>query len=141
MRPKEARKAPKRAVHEAKMRDIAEKVAGCSGGQKCYLEVVRAINRGDSRATAVAVQEFLDSDGNVCSTPAGNAGAAAKHFTGVYNGTRGRPAGAAEAADPAKQRPTRADLGAHISESGPDEVLSKAKPGKATSRIIAVGLL
>ena len=48
------------------MTDIAEKIAGCSGGQKCYWEVVCAINGGDSRATAVAVQKFLGSDGSVC---------------------------------------------------------------------------
>ena len=69
-----------------------------------------------------AVQKFPDSDGNVCSTPAENADAAAKHFNKVYNGTRERPAGAAEAVDSAKQRPTRIDLDAPISESELDEV-------------------
>ena len=117
------------------MTDIAEKIAGCSGGQKCYWDAVRAINGGDSRAKAVAVQKFLDSDGNVCSTPAENADAAAKHFTRVYNGTRERPPGAAEAVDSVKQRPTRIDLDAPISESELDEVLRKAKPGKATSNM------
>ena len=74
------------------------------------------INGGDSRATAVAVQN-LDSDGNACSTPAENADAAAKHFTKVYNGTRERPVGAAEVVDSVKQRPTRIDLDAPISKS------------------------
>ena len=138
---KEARKALKRAVHEAKTKEIADKIESCSGGQKCYWEAVRAINGGDSRATAVAVQKFLDADGNVCSTPAENADAAAKHFTKVYNGTRERPAGAAEAVDSVKQRPTRIDLDAPISESELDEVLRKAKPGKATSNMVAVELL
>ena len=33
---KEARKALKRAVHEAKMKDTVEKIESCSGGQKDY---------------------------------------------------------------------------------------------------------
>ena len=123
------------------MTDIAEKIAGCSGGQKYNWEAVRAINGGGSRATAVAVQKLLDSDGSVCSTPAENADAAAKHFTKVYNGTRERPAGAAEAVDSVKQRPTRIDLDVPISESELDEVLRKAKPGKATSNMVAMELL
>jgi len=89
----------------------------------------------------VAVQKFLDADGNVCSTPAENADTAAKHFTKAYNGTRERPAGAAEAVDSVKQRPTRIDLDAPISESELDEVLRKAKPGKATSNMVAMELL
>jgi exonuclease III len=139
---KEARKALKREVHVAKVTYMTEKIAGCSGGQKCYWEAVRAINSGDdSRATAVAVQKFLDSDGNVCSTPAENADAAAKHFTKVYNITRERPPGAEEAVNSVKQRPTMIDLDAPISESELDEVLKKAKPGKATSNGVAVELL
>ena len=128
-------------MHEAKMMDIAEKIESCSGGQKCYWETMRALNSRDSRATAVAVQKFLDSDGNVCSTPAENADAAAKHFTKVYNGTRERPAGAVEAVDSVKQRPMRVDLDAPISESELDEVLKKAKPGNATSSMVEVELL
>ena len=33
---KEVRKDLKQAVHEAKITDIAEEIAGCSGGQKCH---------------------------------------------------------------------------------------------------------
>ena len=109
------------------------------------MKAVRAINRGDSRATAVAVQKFPDSDCNVCSTPSENADAAAKRLAMVYNGTRERPAGAAEAAGSVKKRSTRIDLNTPISESELYEVLSKAKPGKAkpgkaTSSMAAGGL-
>ena len=138
---KEARKALTRAVREAKAEEIAKMIEGCSGGQKCYWEAVRAINGGDSRTTAVAVQKFLDSEGNVCSTPTENAEAAAKHFTKVYNGARERPEGAEEAVNSVKQRRTRIDLDAPISESELDEVLRKAKPGKATSNMVAMELL
>jgi hypothetical protein len=49
--------------------------------------------------------------------------------------------GVEKAADSVKQRPTRTDLGAPITESELDEVQSRAKSGKATSNVIAVGLL
>ena len=65
------------------MEQIFVMIESCSGGQKCYWEAVRALNGGDSRATAVAVQKFLDADGVECVTPKGNADAAAKHFTKV----------------------------------------------------------
>ena len=60
-------------------------IDSCSGGQKVFWETVRAVNGGDSRATAVALQKFLDTDGVECVTPKANADAAAKHFTKVYN--------------------------------------------------------
>ncbi len=78
-------------------------IDSCSGGQKVFWEAVRAVNGGDSRATTVALQKFLDG-GVECVTPKANADAAAKHFTEVYNITRERPPGAAEAVDPVKQR-------------------------------------
>jgi hypothetical protein len=56
-----------------------------------------ALSDGDSRAMEVAMQKFLDADGVECGTLKGNADAAAKHFTKVYNITRERPPGAAEA--------------------------------------------
>ena len=65
------------------MEEIVAMFESCSAGQKCYWEAVRALNGGDSRATAVAVQKFLDADGVECTTPKGNADAAAKHFTKV----------------------------------------------------------
>ena len=80
---KVARKALKQAVAKAKMERIVAMIESCSGGQKCYWEALRALNGGDSRATAVAVQKFLDADGVECVTPKGNADAAAKHFTKV----------------------------------------------------------
>ena len=96
------------------MTDIAEKTAGCSGGQKYYWEAVRAINGGDSRATAVAVQKFLDSDGSLCSTPAENADAAAKHFTKVYNDARAPGGGSGSRrlgqAETDEDRPRRSHL-------------------------------
>ena len=138
---KEARKALKRAVHEAKMTDIAAKIESFSGGQKNYWEAVRALNGGDSRAAAVATQKFLDADGIECATPKGNADAAAKHFTKVDNIVRERPPGAAEAVDSVKQRPMRIDLDAPIALSEVEEVLRKAKPGKATSNMVPGELL
>ena len=138
---KVARKALKRAVLEAKMKEIAEKIESCSGGQKDYWEAVRALNGGDSRATAVAVQKFLDADGVECVTPKDNAEAAAKHFTKVYNITRERPPGAAEAVDSIKQRPMRIDLDAPIALSEVEGVLRKMKPGKATSNLVPGELL
>jgi hypothetical protein len=129
---KEKRKALKRAVHEAKMKDIEAKIESCSGGQKDYWEVVRALNDRDSRATAVPVQKFTNADGAVCATPKENADAAAKHFTNVYNIVRERPPGAAEAVDSVTQRPVRIDLDAPISLSEVEAALWKMKPGKAT---------
>ena len=138
---KKARKALKRAVHEAKLKDIVEKIQSCSDGQKDYWEVVRALNGGDSRTTMVAMQKFLDADGVECVTPKENAEAAAKHFTKVYNIVRERPSGAAEAVDSVKQRQLRIDLDAPIALSEVEEVLQKMKPGKATSNMIPGELL
>jgi hypothetical protein len=138
---KKARKALKRAVHEAKMKDIVAKIESCSGGQKDHWETVRALNGGDSRATAVAMQKFLDADGVECVTPKENADAAAKHFTKVYNITRERPPGAAEAVDSVKQRPMRIDLDAPITLLEVEGVLRKMKPGKATSNMVPGELL
>ena len=118
------------------MEHIVAMIESCSGGQKCNWEAVRALNGGDSRATAVAVQKFLDADGVECVTPKGTADAAAKHFTKVYNITRERPPGAAEAVNSVKQRPTRIDLDAPIALSEVGEVLRIMKPGKATSNMV-----
>ena len=45
------------------MEQIVAMIESCSGGQKCYWKALRTLNGGDSRATAVAVQKFLDADG------------------------------------------------------------------------------
>ena len=78
-----ARKALKQAVDKAKREYIVSMIESCSGGQKVYWEAVRALNGDDSRATAVALQKFLDADGVECATPKGKAEVAAKHFMKV----------------------------------------------------------
>ncbi len=54
---KEAHKAWKRAVHEAKMEGIMAKIKICSGGQKGYWKAGRALSSRGSRATAVDMQK------------------------------------------------------------------------------------
>ena len=136
-----ARKELKRKVHNAKVAHIADQVAKAEGGQKSFWEAVRAINGGDSRAAAVAVQKFLDEDGSLCETSEKNAETAAKHFTKVYNNTRERPPGSEEAIDSVSQRAIRVELDAPISKQELRTVLQKAKPGKATSNQVPVEML
>lgn len=138
---KRARKALKRTTNEAKVSWIANQIATCAKGERSYWEAARAINKGGVRAIAVAVQKFLDEDGNVCNTPKENADAATKHFTKVYNGVRELPEGAAEAMNRVPQRVLRIELDEPISLEELEEALCKAKPGKATSNGVPVELL
>ncbi len=120
---KVARKALKHAVDKAKKENIVAMIGGFSGGQKVFWETLRAVSDGDSRATTVALQKFLDTDAVECFTPKGNADAAAKHFTQVYCITRERPPGAAEAVDSVTRRPTRTYLDAPIAKKEVKEAL------------------
>jgi hypothetical protein len=138
---KRARKTLKQTAKAAKLTFIAEKLAFCHHGEGDYWEAVRAINNGDTRATAVAVQRFLDGDGKVCVTPKENAEAATKHFTAVYNSVREIPEGADHAMRQVAQRQVRIELDDPISVAELEEVLRKAKPGKATSNDLPVELL
>ena len=97
------------------MEFLANELARFESGEKGYWEAARAINSGgESRTTAVAVQQFLGSDGNLCTTPQTNTAAATAHFTKVFNVERPRPDGAEAAVDAVEQRQVRFDLDAPI---------------------------
>ena len=138
---KQARKELKREIRNAKTAYIARQCAEATGGQKSYWEAVRALNSGWSRGTARVLQKFLNEDGDMCTTPAENAAAAAMHFTRVYNTTREQPPGAEEAVKSVPQRPMRIDLDSSISRAELETVLQKGKLGKATSNHVPAELL
>lgn len=134
-------KAFKLSVRKAKADYIASQLENVEGGQKSNWEAARAINGGDSRAATVAIQKFLDDDGNLFETPAANADAAAKHFTEVYNISRERATGTDEAIASVEQRPERIDLDEPITRNEVYHALRKAKTGKATSNHLPIELL
>lgn len=72
---------------------------------------VRTINGTDSTTKAGKVHKFMDRDGNVCTTPAENAAAAAEHYTKFFNTTHDEYEAKAAALNEVRQREVRVELG------------------------------
>jgi hypothetical protein len=137
----QARRELKRGAKEARLKFLADQVENTKGGARNYWECVAAIRGCDAKGTAVAVQNFLDSDGIQCKNPEENATVATAHFTKVYNIHRERPQGSDEAVSGVRQRAVRVGLDDPITVEEFTKVLSSAKKGKATSNQVPIEVL